>query len=239
MVRPAVSPHLDVRRAADRPVTRAPGLVTAHAFSFGRHYDPDDVGHGVLLAHNDDRLAPGAGYDAHPHRDLEIVTWVLSGTLRHEDDAGGRAAVGPGSVQVLSAGAGVVHSERNAGPGPLHLVQAWVTPDVRDRPVRYLARAVDPPSGALVPVASGRGHDGALPLGSRTAVLHVARLRPGQRVRLPEAPLLHLALPLGSADLDGVGPLGPGDAVRVTGGGGQLLTAVTGLEALVWELHPA
>ena len=233
------TPLLDVRRAASRPVTLAPGLVTAHAFSFGRHYDPQDVGHGLLLAHNDDRLAPGAGYEPHPHRDLEIVTWVLSGTLRHEDDAGGRADVGPGSVQVLSAGSGVVHSERNAGAGPLHLVQAWIVPDRRDTPARHTVRSIDPAPGRLVPAASGRGHEGALALGSRGAVLHVARLRPGQQVTLPDARSLHLALPVGRATLGGAGPLGPGDAVRLTGGGGQLLTATTDAEALVWEMHTA
>ncbi len=103
-------------------MTEAAGVTTRHAFSFGAHYDPDNVGFGSLLAHNDERLSSGRGFDDHPHRDTEIVTWVLSGSLLHEDSTGHTGIVSPGAVQRLSAGSGVVHAERNdayrVDPGP-------------------------------------------------------------------------------------------------------------------------
>ena len=95
---------VDVRREGSRFTTEAPGVTTRHSFSFGTHYDPANVGHAVLVAHNDDRVEPGHGYDLHPHADLEIVTWVLSGALRHTSTVGS-GVIGPGEVQqVLLAG---------------------------------------------------------------------------------------------------------------------------------------
>src|SRR5687767_9863095 len=98
--------QVEVHRAADRFVTTYGGVVSRHSFSFGRHYDPLNVGFGTLVCHNDDELQPRRGYDEHPHRDLEIVTWVLQGELRHRDSAGNSGVIVPGLVQVLSAGSG-------------------------------------------------------------------------------------------------------------------------------------
>ena len=108
---------IDVRRAAERFASETDRVTSRHSFSFGPHYDPDNVGYAVLVAHNDDLVAPGGGYDLHPHADLEIVTWVLEGSLVHEDSHGHSGVVHPGTVQRLSAGSGVQHSERNDAPG--------------------------------------------------------------------------------------------------------------------------
>ena len=103
-------PLLQVQRAGERFVTEVEGIVTQHAFSFGQHYDPANTGFGTLLAHNDERLLSGRGFDDHPHRDTEIVTWVLSGSLLHQDSTGEVGIVHPGLAQRLSAGSGVVHA---------------------------------------------------------------------------------------------------------------------------------
>ena len=121
---------IDVRRAAERFATQTDRVTSRHSFSFGPHYDPGNVGHAVLVAHNDDVVAPGRGYDTHPHRDTEIVTWVLEGSLVHEDSHGHSGVAHPGTVQRLSAGRGIRHSETNPDPEvPVHFVQMWVLPD--------------------------------------------------------------------------------------------------------------
>ena len=151
---------VEVRRPESRATTRADGLVSRHSFSFGPHYDPSDVGHAVLVAHNDDRVEAGAGYDTHPHRDLEIVTWVLDGGLRHEDSEGHGGVVVPGLLQRLSAGSGVRHAEHHdVASGPtVRFVQMWVLPDEPGLTPSYAQHDVGPllAGGDLVPVASGR-----------------------------------------------------------------------------------
>ncbi|WP_246456367.1 pirin family protein [Nocardioides mesophilus] len=122
--------RLQVRRAGERFETVAPGIRTRHSFSFGRHYDPGNTAHALLVAHNDDRVRPGHGYPRHPHQDLEILTWVLSGALRHEDSQGTGGLVAPGTLQRLSAGSGIEHTEWNdaATGSEVRFVQMWVRP---------------------------------------------------------------------------------------------------------------
>jgi redox-sensitive bicupin YhaK (pirin superfamily) len=232
----------EVRRAADRFVTEAPGRTTWHSFSFDRHYDPGNVALGFLVSHNDDRVEPGAGYPDHPHRELEIVTWVLEGALRHEDSTGRGGVVVPGTVQRMSAGTGVRHSEVNDGPGPVHFVQMWVQPDESGRDPSYAQRDVGPAlaAGGWVTLASGiPAHAGvaAVPLGNARAGLHAARLPAGGVVTLPEAPVLHVFVARGSVEVEGVGGLATGDALRLATGGRGVATP-TGAELLVWEMAP-
>lgn len=246
MSAPPPAPAVDVRRAGQRFSTRTAWLDSRHSFSFGRHYDPANTRHGLLLAHNDDRVQPGPGFELHPHRDLEIVTWVLRGSLVHRDSTGSSGVVRPGLVQRLSAGRGVLHSESNDAhrlqddgpPAPVHYVQMWVLPEEPGGDPSYGQLDVDDEldSGRLLTVASGRGADG-LPLRNRDAALHAARLRPGQSVLLPEAPYLHLSVPTGTVVLEGAGALHRGDAVRFTATGGQRVAAVEPAEVLVWEMH--
>jgi redox-sensitive bicupin YhaK (pirin superfamily) len=241
---------VDVRRAADRFRTRLDWLDSAHSFSFGRHYDAANTSHGLLLVNNDDVVAPGGGFETHPHRDMEVVTWVLSGSLAHQDSTGRSGVLHPGLSQRMSAGTGILHSEKNGAhstgpdrPGvPVHFVQMWVVPDDSGTVPGYEQRDIADEllGGDLVPVASGLPlHDGAaaVRIGNRNAALHAARLAPGQGVQLPDAPYLHLFVPLGSVTLEGAGPLSAGDAVRFTATGGQRVTALEPAEVLVWEMH--
>lgn len=229
---------IDVRRSADRFTTRTDWLTSRHSFSFGPHYDPGNVGHAVLVAHNDDVVAPGRGYDTHPHTDLEVVTWVLEGSLVHQDSHGHSGVVHPGLAQRMSAGRGVLHSERNDAPGattPTRFVQMWVLPDEPGLDPSYDQQEVD--VHGLTPLASGiAGLDAAVRIHTSGAALHVARLAPGESVALPDAPRLHVFVARGSVDLEGAGRLEEGDAARFTAEGGPHLTGRADAEVLVWQL---
>lgn len=228
---------VEVRRGAERAVTRAEGRETRHGLSFGAHYDPANTSFGLLVACNEDRLQPAAGYGPHPHRDLEIVTWVLAGTLLHEDDAGARAVLRPGAVQRMTAGRGVVHAETAGGDGPVHLVQTWLVPDRTGLDPGYAQGEVALESGRLVAVASGRPGSDAVRLAQRDATLHAARLGPGDAVTLPDAPYVHLLVTRGAVGLDGSGELGQGDEARCTSAGPLSVVAAVPAEVLVWEMH--
>lgn len=127
---------VEIRRAAERFATYRDGITSRHCFSFGPHYDPSRVGVRTLVALNEETLAPGAGFDTHLHRDLDIVTWVLEGAMHHEDSLGSSVTVRPGTLQRLTAGTGVTHSETNVGTTgkPLRFVQLWFTLDADAAP---------------------------------------------------------------------------------------------------------
>lgn len=243
-------PTVDVRRAEDRFLSEYGWLDSKHSFSFGPHYDRGNTHHGLLMVNNDDVVAAGTGFDTHPHRDMEIVTWVLDGSLVHQDSTGHNGVIYPGLAQRMSAGRGIMHSEKNdswrlAGDvhrDPVHFVQMWVVPDESGITPGYEQLEIDHEllSGGLVPVASGMDkHDGeaAIRIKNKYAALYAARLQPGQSIELPEAPYLHLFVPRGSVSLEGAGALATGDAVRFTATGGQKVTATETAEVLVWEMH--
>jgi redox-sensitive bicupin YhaK (pirin superfamily) len=229
---------IDVRRSAERFHTRAGWLDSKHSFSFSRHYSPDNTHHGQLLVLNDDRVAGGTGFETHPHRDMEIVTWVLDGELEHKDSEGNRGLIYPGLAQRMSAGRGIWHSEKNwSATDEVHFIQMWVIPDTESIDPGYQQLDINDQlaEGGLVPVASGQGHDAAISIRQRDAVLWAARLAPGERVDLPEAPFGHVFVARGAAELQPAGPLATGDAVRLTGVGGMPLVAGDdGAEVLIW-----
>lgn len=204
-----------VRRAADRFVSRSAGVETRHCLSFGPHYDPAHVAHGPLVACDEHRLEPGAGFAPHPHRGLEVVSWVLEGVLRH-DGPGGSTQVPAGSGQWLSTGRGVTHAER-AGDVPTRFVQAWLTSGA-GTPSYERLEAPDGPGLAEVGRRPG-------------AVLHVGRV--DGPVALPAAPYLHVLVVGGRLRLDAV-ELEPGDSVRLRDGGAAGAGAG---QVLVWEMH--
>ena len=245
-----LTPTVDVRRAEDRYRSQFGWLDSKHSFSFGHHFNRANTHHGLLLVNNDDVVDPGTGFDTHPHPDMEIVTWVLEGSLVHQDSTGHNGVIYPGLAQRMSAGRGILHSEKNdswklAGDvhkDPVHFVQMWVVPDENNITPGYEQLEIDHEllSGGLVPVASGmHKHTGAsaIRINNKYAALHAARLQPGQSIELPEAPFLHLFVPRGSVSLEGAGALGTGDAVRFTATGGQKVTATEPAEILVWEMH--
>jgi redox-sensitive bicupin YhaK (pirin superfamily) len=242
---------VDVRRADERYATKISWLDSKHSFSFGPHYDPANTHHGLLLVNNDDIVDPGSGFETHPHRDMEIVTWVLRGSLVHQDSTGHTGVIYPGLAQRMSAGKGIQHSEKNdswrlhggdAHVDPVHFVQMWVIPDEAGRTPGYEQLEIDDEllRGSLVPVASGmqkHSDAAAIRIGNRDAALYAARLTPGESLTLPEAPYLHLFVAAGTVALEGAGQLAAGDAVRFTATGGQQVTAVDAAEILVWEMH--
>ena len=238
-----MSATVEVRRAADRAVTTTSWLNSRHSFSFGDHYDPANTHHGVLLVNNDDEVAPAAGFDTHPHRDMEIITWVLDGSLVHRDSVGNQGIIYPGLAQRMSAGTGILHSEMNdSATRPVHFVQMWVLPDVTGIVPSYQQHEITKAllDGALVTIASGMpGHDAAISIHNRSAALHGGRLRPGDRVELPSAPYLHVFVARGSVGVEGVGELTDGDAVRFTSAGEHRVIADEPSELLVWEMHTA
>ncbi|MCW2585506.1 MAG: Pirin-related protein [Frankiales bacterium] len=239
-----------MRRAEDRFATRIDWLDSRHSFSFGHHYAPDNTHHGLLMVNNDDVVTAGSGFETHPHRDMEIVTWVLDGSLVHQDSTGHSGVIYPGLAQRMSAGTGILHSEKNDSwrlqgaphADPVRFVQMWVVPDEGGLRPGYEQLEIQDEllRGGLVPVASGMARHAdaaAIRIGNRYAALHAARLGPGQSVELPEAPYLHLFVPRGEVTLEGAGALGTGDAARLTATGGQRVTATSAAEVLLWEMH--
>jgi quercetin 2,3-dioxygenase len=233
--------NAEIRRAAGRAVTTTPWLTSRHSFSFGDHYDPDNTHHGLLLVNNDDTVAPGTGFDTHPHRDMEIVTWVLQGQLAHQDSAGNHGVIYPGLAQRMSAGSGILHSEKNdSATAPVHFVQMWVVPDEAGIAPGYQQHEIGTEllDGDLAVIASGMpAHDAAITLHNRNAALHAARLRAGAAVNLPQAPYLHLYLARGRVTCEGIGDLEQGDAVRFTDDDGRRVTASEPSELLSWEMR--
>jgi quercetin 2,3-dioxygenase len=246
-----LQPTVDIRRSDQRFKTTLSWLDSKHSFSFGRHYDPLNTHHGLLLVNNDDIVVPGTGFETHPHRDMEIVTWVLRGSLVHQDSTGHSGVIYPGLAQRMSAGTGILHSEKNDSwrllggdehTEPVHFVQMWVVPDEQGIEPGYQQLELDDRElrGRLAPIASGMDEHrdaSAIRIKNRYAALHASRLDTGESVELPDAPFLHLFVARGTVVLEGAGELAEGDAVRFTATGGHKVTATEPAELLVWEMH--
>jgi redox-sensitive bicupin YhaK (pirin superfamily) len=234
----ASAPVVDIRRSRDRFQTSAGWLESQHSFSFGHHRDFSNTHHGLLLVNNDDIVRGGTGFDTHPHRDMEIVTWVLSGELEHKDSEKNRGIIYPGLAQRMSAGRGIWHSEmNNSGTDDVHFVQMWVSPDAEsvDPGYEQLDINAELDRGGLVPIASGKGHDAAISIRQAGAVLWGGRLQPGEAVHVPDDRHVHVFVPVGSAELGGADVLEAGDAARLTEAGDpQLVAGDHGAEVLIW-----
>ncbi|MEJ7636078.1 pirin family protein [Aeromicrobium sp.] len=222
----------DIRRSADRFRTEGQGVSTRHSFSYGAHYDPDNVGFGPLIAINTECIEGDRGYDLHHHADVEIVTWVLEGALRHEDGTGHRGVIRPGTAQRLSAGTGVQHSEQNASADePLVFVQMMLASDHDGEP-DYAQVEVDPQPGELTPTVGVHA----------AAELFAVRLEAGQGVTVPASrrSLVHVTSgSIGLADATGSGDttLEAGDEARFTDSGEYDLRASSAATALIWQLQ--
>jgi len=218
---------LTVKRAAERYVTRGDGWEGRYCFSYGEHYDSANTSFGPLLACNEFVLEPGAGFEDHEHRAIEIVTWVVEGAVLHDRGT----VLGPGQVQVLSAGSGVMHAEMNASDTePARFLQVWlVSDDPGASPAYGLADVTFGPG--LVPVVGGEG-----PLTARaSATLYAGRLAAGSDHPLPAAERVHVFVVRGQLRLVDL-VLEKGDEVRVTGEEDLAVTVESDAEVLVWAL---
>ncbi len=226
------------RPAAERGHADHGWLDTWHSFSFADYHDTRWMGFRSLRVINDDRIAAGRGFGMHPHRDMEIITWVLKGRLRHQDSLGHAADILPGEAQRMSAGTGILHSEANPSPGEeLRLLQIWLLPSSRGLAPSYEQRALPEDASGLRLLASAEG-DGAVTIHSAARVW-VADPIPGQTLRLPVAAGRHLWVQVATGSLRCVDEvLREGDALALS----QVeLLELEGLEdgtqALVFDLE--
>ena len=228
----------DIRRADTRFRTRTAWLESRHSFSFGRHHDAGNTHHGLLVVSNDDRVRPAAGFGAHAHQDVEIVTWVLAGQLEHRDSEGNHGVLLPGLVQTMSAGTGIEHSEMNpSDTDEVHFIQMWIPPDAQRLTPGYEQRDFNEElaAGGLHPIASGQDHRGAMRIHQRNAVLWGGRLHAGEHVAVPDGAFVHVFVACGSTALGFGDLLSEGDAVRLDQAAGLGLTAGDrGAEVLIW-----
>ena len=217
-----------VRRGMDRFLTREPGRQTRHSFSFGSSYDPERLAFGPLTALNDDLLGTGAGYDAHRHTDVVLVTWVVTGELVHEDETG-ISTLAAGSLAVTRAGDGTTHSER-AGDGVTRFVQSWLRPTIPGGAPSRRTTTPDLGGGDLVVVAD------ADDLGVAGATYRIAALDAGATVTVPPAARRHLFVATGALVRSSLAePLSAGDAFEVTGEHDLTVTSGVPTQLLVWS----
>jgi len=210
---------ITVRRGSDRGHADHGWLDSHHTFSFADYYDPAHMGFRALRVINEDRVAGGQGFPRHPHRDMEIVSYVLDGALAHRDSMGTGSTIRPGDVQRMSAGTGVAHSEYNASPSdPVHFLQIWLIPSQRGIAPGYEQKSFsrEDKSGRLRVVASPTGRDGSVSIHT-DATLYAGVFGPSEQARLELAPGRHawVHVARGSATVNGQ-PLVAGDGAAIS-----------------------
>ena len=229
------------RRSDERGRGNHGWLDSRHTFSFADYYDTRHMGFRSLRVINQDRVLGGHGFPMHPHRDMEIISYVLEGQLEHADTMGNRSIIGPGEIQVISGGTGFAHSEHNPSRSePVHFLQIWIVP-ARDQlglpPLYNEGRyAESDRQGRLLLVNSADGRDGSVQI-RQDADVYVSQLGVGQSATLPLRPgraaWLHVAT--GSVDLNGE-PLGPGDGAAIEDEPELRLTGVDTAEIVLFDL---
>lgn len=228
-----------IRRGHERGHADHGWLDSFHTFSFADYHDPRWMGFRSLRVINDDRVAPGMGFGMHPHRDMEILTYVLSGALEHRDSMGNGRVIRAGDMQYMAAGTGVHHSEVNpSGEEWVHLLQIWIVPERRGVSPRYEEKPMaGAASGVLHLVASREGRNGSMAI-HQDADLWLGKLQVGDRLHHPLAShrqaWVHVAE--GQLLLNGQ-PLSAGDAAAVSEVEGLALTATAPAQVLVFDLR--
>ena len=213
-------------------------LNARHHFSFGHYHDPERMGFGRLRVWNDDEVAPGTGFDPHPHREMEIVTYIRAGAITHRDNLGNEGRTAAGDVQVMHAGTGIVHAEFNREEAPTRLFQIWIQPDRHGVAPGWATRQF-PKEGGLSVLASGRAEDAesaALPLNADAAVL-AGTLRAGETASLHPAPGrgVYLVAASGSLTVNGI-QVGARDGVAITGETDLAIVAIEDTELVIVDV---
>ena len=230
---------IDLRPFAGLGRFRNEWLHARHHFSFGEYHDPQRMGFGPLRVWNDDEIAPQRGFDPHPHREMEIITYVRDGAITHRDSLGNEGRTEAGDVQVMHAGTGIVHAEYNLEAVPTRLFQIWVMPNQRGVAPGWGTRQFPREGVGLQVLASGRAaHDGlgALPLYADAAVL-AGRLAAGESVscRLPQDGGAYIVAASGTITVNGE-RLGPRDGAAIAGESEITLASDDGAEIVLVEL---
>ncbi len=228
-----------IRKSEDRGHADHGWLDARHSFSFADYYDPRWMGFRTLRVLNDDTIAGGGGFGTHPHRDMEIITYILSGALEHKDSMGNGRVIRAGEVQYMAAGTGVQHSEFNhSETEPAHLLQIWIVPDHKGAKPAYAERSfAQAPTGQLHLVASKTGREGSIGI-NQDADMYLAKLNAGDLVRHSLASARHAWVQVaeGEVTLDGQ-PLKAGDAAALSDEPGFELRASQSSQVLVFELN--
>ncbi len=233
----AARPRLKLRPAEQRGRARLGWLDSRHTFSFAGYWDPDHVGFRSLRVINDDRVEPGHGFGSHPHDNTEILSVVVSGALEHRDSLDTGSVIRPGEVQRMSAGTGILHSERNPSRSePVHFLQIWIEPERRGLAPGYEQRRFDETPDRLVVVACRDGRDGALTVHQDVVVLR-GRLSDGGCVSYQLAVGRHAWLHVieGAVEVNGV-QLAAGDGGSTSDAGVLDLRSESGADLLLFDL---
>jgi redox-sensitive bicupin YhaK (pirin superfamily) len=230
---------ITIRRAQERGRTQWEWLDSWHSFSFGDYHDPRAMGFRALRVINEDFVDAGAGFPRHPHRDMEIITYVLEGALQHKDSLGNGSIINPGDGQRMTAGRGILHSEQNASKDkPVHLLQIWILPEARGLEPGYEQRAFAPEDkhGKLRLIASPDAANGSVKV-HQDVELFAAVLEPGQKVEHVLRPGRHawIQVARGAVELNG-SPLVHGDGAAVSDEAALTLRASEPSEVLLFDL---
>ena len=232
--------HITIRRSAERGLADHGWLRSRHTFSFAEYYDPAHMGFRSLRVINDDMVAAGAGFPEHPHRDMEIFSYVLEGSLAHRDSLGNERTLKPGQIQLMSAGTGVRHSEFNpSNTDATHFLQVWIQPRTSGLSPTYTEWHPDDKNqnSAKVLVISPDGREGSACIQQDVSIYRL-RLKASESVshELIADHALWLQIASGSGEFHAI-PLGAGDGASATMPGAFTLTASTPLEALLFDFH--
>jgi redox-sensitive bicupin YhaK (pirin superfamily) len=230
---------MKIRSANERGHADHGWLNSYHTFSFANYYEPEWMGFRSLRVINDDRVMPGMGFGTHPHQDMEIISYVLSGELAHKDSMGNGRTIRAGEVQYMAAGTGVLHSEFNPSKEePVHFLQIWVQPDRRGVKPRYGEKSLtDAPKGRFNLVVSNTGREGSLAI-HQDADLYMARLDSGNEASFALKPERHAWLHIAEGEVKINGEtLKAGDAVAISGESGAQLLATKPSQVLLFDMN--
>lgn len=231
--------NMKIRKANERGHAEHGWLDTYHTFSFADYYDPQWMGFRSLRVINDDLVMPGMGFGTHPHRDMEIITYILSGKLEHKDSMGNGRVISPGEVQYMAAGTGVQHSEFNPSKDEaVHLLQIWIQPDRKGVKPHYAEKSlVKAPAGTLQLVTSKTGRNGSMAI-NQDADLWLGKLEPGQKVAHEVAAARHAWLHIAEGKVIVNGQeLSGGDAAILDGRNTAEVKALERAQVLLFDLN--